>query len=157
MTLEEQAERQRCIVAAHIAAENAHDWNAASAGFTQTGAAFRDMLLVATAFKGLGGVRAFYDTIGKALPDLHIEIKSQHDLPGCTVCEGVLTGTHLGEYMGIQPRGNPIRMDLTSYYFFDEKTEKLVAQRMYFDQASLLQQMQGSRRPCNKQKKKRPR
>ena len=27
---------------------------------------------------------AFYDTIGKALPDLHIEIKSQHDLPGCT-------------------------------------------------------------------------
>ena len=84
MTLEEQAERQHGIVAAHIAAENAHDWNAASAGFTQTGTAFRDTLLVATAFKGVGGVRAFYDTIGKALPDMHIEIKSQHDLPGCT-------------------------------------------------------------------------
>jgi len=157
MTLEEQAERQHGIVAAHIAAENAHDWNAASAGFTQTGTAFRDMLLVATAFKGVGGVRAFYDTIGKALPDLHIEIKSQHDLPGCTVCEGVLTGTHLGEYMGIQPRGNPIRMDLTTYYFFDEKTEKLVAQRMYFDQASLLQQMQRGHGPrLRKKPKKKP-
>ena len=151
MTLEEQAQRQHGIVTAHIAAENAHDWNAASAGFTEAGTAFRDMLLVATAFKGVRGVRAFYDTIGKAIPDLHIEIKSQNDLPGCTVCEGVLTGTHLGEYMGVRPRGNPIRMDVTMYYFFDEKTEKLVAQRMYFDQASLLQQMQGDRR--KKQKK----
>jgi len=156
MTLEEQSERQHGIVAAHIAAENAHDWNAASAGFAQTGTAFRDMLLVATAFKGVGGVRAFYDTISTALPDLHIEIKSQNDLPGCTVCEGVLTGTHLGEYMGIQPRANPIRIDITTYYFFDEKTEKLVAQRMYFDQAGLLRQMQGahSRRPRKKPKKK---
>ena len=157
MTLEEQAQRQHGIVTAHIAAENAHDWTAASAGFTQTGTAFRDMLLVATVFKGVGGVRAFYDTIGKALPDLHIEIKSQNDLPGCTVCEGVLTGTHLGEYMGIQPRGNPIRMDITTYYFFDEKTEKLVAERIYFDQASLLQQMQASghdQRARKKQKKK---
>ena len=156
MTLEEQAERQHGIVAAHIAAENAHDWIAASAGFNQTGTAFRDMLLVATAFKGVSGVRTFYDTIGKALPDLHIEIRSQNDLPGCTVCEGVLTGTHLGEYMGIQPRANPIRIDITTYYFFDEKTEKLVAQRMYFDQAGLLRQMQGadSRRPRKKPKKK---
>ena len=158
MTLEEQAERQHGIVTAHIAAENAHDWNAASAGFAQTGTAFRDVLLVATAFKGVSGVRAFYDTIDKALPDLHIEIKSQNDLPGCTVCEGVLTGTHLGEYMGIQPRANPIRVDITTYYFFDEKTERLVAQRMYFDQASLLQQMQGARRhhaqPRKKQKRK---
>ena len=156
MTLEEQAQRQHGIVTAHIAAENAHDWTAASAGFTQTGTAFRDMLLVATVFKGVGGVRAFYDTIGKALPDLHIEIRSQNDLPGCTVCEGVLTGTHLGEYMGIPPRGNSIRIDITTYYFFDEKTEKLVAQRMYFDQAGLLQQMQGahSRRPRKKPKKK---
>jgi len=151
MTLEEQTQRQHGIVTAHIAAENAHDWNAASAGFTEAGTAFRDMLQVATAFKGVRGVRAFYDTIGKAIPDLHIEIKSQNDLPGCTVCEGVLTGTHLGEYMGVRPRGNPIRMDVTMYYFFDEKTEKLVAQRMYFDQASLLQQMQGDRR--KKQKK----
>ena len=157
MTLEEQTQRQHGIVTAHIAAENAHDWNAASAGFTETGTAFRDMLLVATAFKGVRGVRAFYDTIGKAIPDLHIEIKSQNDLPGCTVCEGVLTGTHLGEYMGIRPRGNPIRMDVTLYYFFDEKTEKLVAQRMYFDQASLLRQMQGAHgRPARKKPKKKP-
>src|SRR5438132_10921942 len=154
MNLEEQTRPSDSIVTAHIAAENAHDWNAASAGFTEAGTAFRDMLLVATAFKGVRGVRAFYDTIGKAIPDLHIEIKSQNDLPGCTVCEGVLTGTHLGEYMGIQPRGNSIRMDLTMYYFFDEKTEKLVAQRMYFDQASLLQQMQSGHRPRKKQKKK---
>jgi predicted ester cyclase len=156
MTLEEQVERQHGIVTAHIAAENAHDWNAASEGFTQAGTAFRDMLLVATAFKGVSGVRAFYDTIGKALPDFHIEIRSQNDLPGCTVCEGELTGTHLGEYMGIQPRANPIRIDITTYYFFDEKTEKLVAQRMYFDQANLLRQMQGARgrRPPKKPKKK---
>src|SRR5205809_7062026 len=154
MTLEEQTQRQHGIVTAHIAAENAHDWTAASAGFTQTGTAFRDMLLVATVFKGVGGVRAFYDTIGKALPDLHIEVKSEQDLPGCTVCEGVLTGTHLGEYLGIRPKGNRIRMELTTYYFFDETTEKLVAQRIYFDQGSLLRQMQASNGPSKKAKKK---
>src|SRR5437016_13899162 len=133
MTLEEQAQRQHGIVTAHIAAENAHDWTAASAGFTQTGTAFRDMLLVATVFKGVGGVRAFYDTIGKALPDLHIEIKPQNDLPGCTVCEGVLTGTILGESMGIQPRANSLRLDEPPYYCCADKTGKLVAERISLD------------------------
>jgi len=154
MTPEEKAERQRSIVAAHIAAENAHDWNAAGEGFAPRGSAFRDVVLLATPFKGMGGLRTFYETIGKALPDLHIEVKSEQDLPGCTVCEGVLTGTHLGEYLGIRPKGNRIRMELTTYYFFDETTEKLVAQRIYFDQGSLLRQMQASNGPSKKAKKK---
>src|SRR6266571_5209050 len=109
MTPEEKAERQRSIVAAHIAAENAHDWNAAGEGFAPRGSAFRDVVLLAMPFKGMGGLRAFYETIGTALP---------------------------------------------TYYFFDETTEKLVAQRIYFDQASLLRQMQASNGPSKKAKKK---
>ncbi len=141
MTENEKIERQRAIVAAHIAAENAHDWNAVGQTFVQDDRAFYDVVPISTSFKGIDGVRGFYRAISTALPDIRVDVKAAYDCVGCSVREAVISGTHLGDYMGVPATGNPIRIELAAFYLFDEKVEKLIAERIYYDQATVFRQM----------------
>jgi hypothetical protein len=89
-------ERQREIVARHIRGENEHDWAAVYDTFVQDDRAHYDVVPLSAVFKGIEGVRGFYQTIAAALPDLRIEVKSEYDVAGCSIREVVITGTHLG-------------------------------------------------------------
>src|ERR1700756_1231888 len=135
-------ERQREIVARHIRGENEHDWAAVYDTFVQDDRAHYDVVPLSAVFKGIEGVRGFYQTIAAALPDLRIEVKSEYDVPGCSIREVVISGTHRGEFAGLKPLGNPIRIELAAFYIFDEPSGKLLAERIYYDQARLAQQMQ---------------
>jgi predicted ester cyclase len=54
----------------------------------------------------------------------------------------VITGTHTGEYLGLEPLGNKVRGELDGFYLFNEDGTKLIAERIYYDQAGLAAQMQ---------------
>jgi len=135
-------ERQRAIVAEHIRCENEHDWPAVYQTFVQDDSAFYEVIPLKTTFKGIVGVRQFYETIAAAMPDLQIKVTAQYDTPGCTICETIITGTHLGPYLHMPASGNPITIELAGFYLFDEHCSKLVAERIYYDQASVMAQMQ---------------
>jgi hypothetical protein len=92
-----EVESQREVVARHIRGENEHDWPAVYDTFVQDERAHYDVIPMSASFKGIEGVRAFYQSIAAALPDLHIEVVSEYDVPGCSIREVVITGTHLGE------------------------------------------------------------
>lgn len=136
-------ERQREIVARHIRGENEGDWNTVYNTFVQDDRAFYEVIPLGARFNGIEGVRGFYQTIAAALPDLHIEVVSEYDVPGCSIREVVITGTHKGEFAGIKPKGNPIRIEMASFYLFDSTATSLIAERIYYDQASVIAQMQG--------------
>ncbi len=140
--MDSRIERQRAIVAEHIRCENAHDWPAVYETFVQDDRAFYDVVPLKASFKGIEGVRQFYETIARALPDLHIEVTAQYDAPGCTICETTISGTNLGPYLHMAASGNPIRFELAAFYLFDEDCTKLVTERIYYDQASVIAQMQ---------------
>jgi steroid delta-isomerase-like uncharacterized protein len=142
MTDKDAIERQRAIVATHIGAENAHDWDAVADTFVQDDRAFYDVVPISKSFTGIEGVRGFYAAISAALPDMRVDVKAEYDCVGCSVREVVISGTHLGDYMGVGPTGNHVRVDLAAFYLFDEKVERLIAERIYFDQATVLRQMQ---------------
>jgi predicted ester cyclase len=93
-------------------------------------------------FKGIEGVRGFYQSIAAALPDLKIEVLSEFDVPGCSIREVVISGTHKGDFAGVKPLGNAIRIEMAAFYTFDAASEKLIAEKIYYDQASVLEQMQ---------------
>jgi len=58
----------------------------------------------------------------------------------------VVTGTHKGKFAGVQPLGNAIRIEMAAFYSFDEGSGKLISERIYYDQASVVEQMQGKQR-----------
>lgn len=139
--MDSRIERQRAVVAEHIRGENEHNWPAVYNTFVQDDRAHYDVMPLGTSFKGIEGVRGFYEMIAAAVPDLHIDVVSENHVAGCAILEVVITGTHRGEYLGFKPLGNQVRVELASFYTFDETSEKLLAERIYFDQASLIQQM----------------
>ncbi|PYX90170.1 MAG: hypothetical protein DMG68_02740 [Acidobacteria bacterium] len=136
-------ERQRELVARHIRGENEGDWKAVYDTFVQDDRAYYEVVPLGSRFQGIEGVRGFYQTIAAALPDLHVEIVSEYDVPGCSIREVVITGTHEGEFAGVKPQGNPIRIEMASFYIFDPLGTSLIAERIYYDQSSVIAQMQG--------------
>ena len=77
---------------------------------------------------------------------MQIEVLSEYHVPGCSIREVVITGTHRGEFVGVKPLGNMIRIDMATFYTFDEASGKLISEKIYYDQASVLEQMQGKQR-----------
>jgi len=140
--MDSRIERQRAIVAEHIRYENEHNWPAVHDTFVQDDRAFYDVIPLQTTFKGIDGVKQFYAVISTAMPDLHIAVTAQYDSPGCTVCETVISGTHLGSYLNVPPSGNKVKIQLAGIYLFNEDCTKLVAERIYYDQMSVMAQMQ---------------
>ena len=138
-------ERQREIVARHIRGENEHDWLAVYDTFVQDDRAHYDVMPLSATFKGIDGVRGFYQTIAAALPDLHIDVVSEYDVPGCSVREVVISGTHLGEFAGVKPLGNRVRIEMAAFYAFDASSGKLISERIYYDQLGALDQMLGKK------------
>ena len=139
--MESMIERQRDIVATHIRGENQHDWAAVYDTFVQDERAYYDVVPLSARFNGIEGVRGFYQSIAAAMPDLHIEVLAEYDVPGCSIRETVISGTHEGEFAGVKPLGNSIRLAMAAFYTFDEASGKLISERIYYDQASLMQQM----------------
>jgi|SRR5215831_7031521 len=140
--MDSRIERQRAVVAEHIRCENEHDWPAVYQTFVQEARAFYEVIPLRAIFKGIDGVRQFYETIATAMPDLQIKVTAQYDTPGCTICETVITGTHLGPYLQVPASGNQITIELAGFYLFNEDGSKLIAERIYYDQASVVAQMQ---------------
>jgi len=140
--MESTIDRQRATVAEHIRSENDHNWPAVYDTFVQDDRAHYDVVPLGTTFKGIEGVRGFYQSLAAALPDLRIEVKPEYDVPGCSIREVVITGTHTGEFVGMKPLGNSLRIEMAAFYTFEAESGKLVSERIYYDQAGVLEQMQ---------------
>ena len=139
----DKVERQREIVAQHIRGENEHDWASVYDTFVQDDRARYDVVPLGAVFTGIQGVRGFYESIAAALPDLKIEVRTEYDVDGCSIREVVISGTHQGEFAGIKPLGNAIRIGLAAFYTFDPDSRRLISEKIYYDQATLAAQMQG--------------
>jgi predicted ester cyclase len=140
--MDSRIERQRRIVAQHIRCENEHDWPGVHETFVQDDRAYYEVMPLGTRFNGMAGVREFYRIIATALPDLHIEVISEYDVPGCSIREVVISGTHTGDYLGLPPLGNKVRGEMAAFYLFNDDSTKLIAERIYYDQAGVVAQMQ---------------
>ena len=43
----------------------------------------------------------------------------------------------------MKPLGNCVRIEMAAFYTFDASSGKLISERIYYDQASVIEQMQG--------------
>jgi len=137
---------QRTTVEEHIRQENAHNWPAVHDTFIQNDSAFYDVIPLHTHFAGFTGVKDFYQAADAAFPDFRVDVWAEYDLPGCSVREVTISGTHKGDWCGIAGSGRRVKFHLLAVYLFGsgENSAKLVAERVYFDNDTVLQQIRGT-------------
>ena len=143
--MQDPLQLQREKVDQHIRLENAHQWQAVQETFTATGNAFFDLVPFSARLPGLAGVTQAYEILSTALPDVTIRVNSAYDVPGCSIRELTVSGTHQGDYSGAPPLGKRVSIEMACFFLFGmgEDEGQLIAERVYFDNETLLRQMRG--------------
>lgn len=72
-------------------------------------------------------------------PDFHIQPAALRHLDDGVLVEGVITGTHGGEWAGIPPTGRRVEIPVVGIFEFDE--DRLLCEKVHLDMAALLQQI----------------
>lgn len=141
-------ERQRNTIAEHIKHEQVKDWPEVYRTFTPHAEdAYYDVVPFQTRFRKMQGVVNFYEAFSRGFPDFHITIHTEQDVPGVSIREAQITGTHKGEYCGIPGTGRRVSIALMAFFLFDKTTGHLNAERIYFDNNTILDQIRGEMSP----------
>ncbi|MCS3782169.1 ester cyclase [Tsukamurella ocularis] len=85
-------------------------------------------------------VRQDWDATMETFPHPHYELIALRHCVDAVIAEFWLLGTHRGPLGGIPSTGGRHRARMTAYFVFDEG-ERLVAERIYFDQLTVLRQL----------------
>jgi steroid delta-isomerase-like uncharacterized protein len=136
------AKRREGLVRKHVEAENAADYETALATFQHPRYEY-----VATdeVYDGAEQVMAHWRELDKAFPDQEIEIVSLHSADDAVLMEAVARGTHTGPLRGLPPTGRRFEQPFLAIFMFE--SDALVGERVFYDTATLLQQLGVARDP----------
>jgi steroid delta-isomerase-like uncharacterized protein len=126
------------IVEQHIALENAHELEGVLATFGNT--AQYDDEAWGEHHRGRDGVRSFYESLMKALPDLEILVQHRYVTDDAIVLEVIIRGTQLGAWRGLPATGRRVEIPLCGVYTFDVD-DRLAGERIYYDRGTVLRQL----------------
>jgi steroid delta-isomerase-like uncharacterized protein len=131
-------ERREKIVREHIDAENAHDVERAIATFHHPR---YEVAPFGTPNDGAESVHELLSGMFAAFPDFHVAVPRIHHAEEAVVVEFVMTGRHQGPFAGLASTGRSINVPLVGIFDFDE--DRLICEKVYFDMATLMRQLQG--------------
>jgi steroid delta-isomerase-like uncharacterized protein len=128
--------RREAIVREHMESENRHDFDATMDTFAHPR---YELIATGEIFDGEAEVREYFAQTRAAFPDQRNELISLHHADEAVIAEFYLLGTHDGPLRGLPPTGRSFRAQMTSLFLFEG--ERLVCERVYFDQNSILTQL----------------
>jgi steroid delta-isomerase-like uncharacterized protein len=134
--------RRDALVREHMESENDHDFDSTMRTF---GHPRYELIATGETFDGADQVGAYYAETRAAFPDQRNELIALHHAEDAVVAEFWLLGTHLGPLRGLPPTGRSFRCQMVALFIFEE--ERLVCERVYFDQATILRQLGLARDP----------
>jgi steroid delta-isomerase-like uncharacterized protein len=130
-------ERQmRELFEVHRAAEAERDYDAVIATFAED--CYIETVALQSRSEGREAARAAYVGYFTAFPDLHPDDEGFAFGDGTLVTWGHLTGTHLGEWLGVAPGGGSFRVPFTNVTTFSG--DHMRGESIYFDLATLCDQ-----------------
>ena len=133
MSFREARER---IVREHMESENRHEFDATIATFAHPR---YELVATGDVFDGEDAVRAYFAETRTAFPDQRNELVAIHHADDAVVVEFDLLGTHLGPLRALPPTGRAFRCRMSAHFIFEG--ERLVCERVYFDQLSIMRQL----------------
>jgi steroid delta-isomerase-like uncharacterized protein len=126
------------LVEEHVASENRHDLGGIMSTF---GASARyDEEPWDDHHIGCDAVRAYYDGLLRAMPDLTIDVRQRHVAEDAVLLDVVISGHHLGKWRGLPPTGRSVRFPLCGIFTFDGE-DRLAGEKIYYDRATVLRQL----------------
>ena len=126
------------LVEEHVRLENRHDLDGVMGTF---GASARyDEEPWDDHHIGREAVRAYYDALLRAMPDLAIEVGQRHVAGDAVLLEVIISGHHLGAWRGLPPTGRPVQFPLCGVFTFDAEN-RLAGEKIYYDRATVLHQL----------------
>jgi steroid delta-isomerase-like uncharacterized protein len=129
-------ERREALVREHMASENVHDFDTTIETFEHPR---YELIATGEVYDGEQEVRGYYAESRKAFPDQRNEVVALHHADDTVVVEFDLLGTHLGPLRSLPPTGRSFRCRMVALFVFEG--ERLVGERVYFDQNTILQQL----------------
>lgn len=136
MVSEELRAKRDRIVREHAQSENEHDFEFALGTFHHPR---YELYPTGDVIEGAEAVAAYYEETRAAFPDQRNRVLAIHHGDDAVVMELELRGTHLGTFRGLPPTGRSFTCRMAAIFDFEE--DRLVAERVYFDQATILRQL----------------
>jgi len=137
--------RREAVVREHMESENQHDFDTSIATFEHPR---YEIVATGEVYDGEAQVRRYYAETRTAFPDQRNELIALHHAENAVIAEFNLLGTHRGPLRGLPPTGRSFRARMTAFFIFDG--ERIVCERVYFDQLTLLRQLALAHEPSSR-------
>jgi steroid delta-isomerase-like uncharacterized protein len=133
-------ERRAAVVREHMESENRHEFDVTLGTFDHPR---YEIIPTGDVYDGPEEVSEYFRTTREAFPDQRNENALLHHADDAVIVEFDLLGTHEGELRGIAPTGRSFRCRMVAFFVFEEGGDGIVCERVYFDQATIMQQLLG--------------
>ena len=132
--------RREAVVREHMESENTHDFDVTMGTFAHPR---YEIVPTGEVFDGPDEVAEYFRVTRTAFPDQRNENAVLHHADDAVIVEFDLLGTHEGELRGIPATGRSFRCRVCAFFVFEEGGAGIVCERVYFDQATIAQQLLG--------------
>ena len=133
-------ERRLELVREHMQSENEHRFDDTLGTFDHPR---YEIMATGDVHDGPDEVAEYFRTSRAAFPDQRNEAVVLHQAQDAVIAEFDLLGTMRGELRGIAPTGRSFRCRMCALFLFEPGGERIVCERVYFDQATIAQQVLG--------------
>jgi steroid delta-isomerase-like uncharacterized protein len=132
------------IVREHMDSENRHEFDATLDTFAHPR---YELIATGEVYDGTEEVQGYYDQTRRAFPDQRNELLALHHADDAVLVEAVVRGTHKGPLRSLPPTGREFELPILAIFEFEGN--KLVCERVYFDQTTVLRQLGIARDPLS--------
>jgi steroid delta-isomerase-like uncharacterized protein len=132
------------LVREHMDSENRREFDATIATFERPR---YELIGTGEVYDGAEEVERYFEETRRAFPDQRNEVLALHHTDDAVVVEAVVRGTHEGPLRNLPPTGREFELPILAIFLFDG--DKLICERVYFDQATVLRQLGVARDPLS--------
>ncbi len=124
--------------------ENRHEYDATMETFEHPR---YELIGTGDVFDGDEEVRGYFEESRRAFPDQRNELLALHHADDAVLVEAVVRGTHTGPLRSLPPTGRSFELPILAVFLFEG--DGLVCERVYFDSATMLEQLGVARDPLS--------
>jgi steroid delta-isomerase-like uncharacterized protein len=136
--------KREAIVVEHMESENRHEFDVTLETFDHPR---YELIATGDVYDGPEEVSAYFDESRRAFPDQRNELRSLHHTDDGVMVEAIIRGTHDGPLRNLPPTGREYELPILAFFVFEE--DRLLCERVYFDQLTVLRQLGIARDPTS--------